>query len=101
LDHNHSRRDLILMTTVTLSRWGNSSAVRIPNQFMRQLNLVEGMELEAILTPENHILLRPKTKLQETNEELRVHLQMLLSKIKPDSERHEEIDLGIEGDERI
>ncbi|WP_230986446.1 AbrB/MazE/SpoVT family DNA-binding domain-containing protein [Cohnella fermenti] len=82
------------MTTVTLSRWGNSSAVRIPNQFMKRLNLVDGMEMEAILTPENHILLRPVIKPPESNEELRMHLKTLLSKITPASPRHEEIDLG-------
>lgn len=90
------------MTTVTLSRWGNSSGIRIPNQFLKRMNLVEGMELEAILTPENHILLRPLTLTpNESNDELRSHLKMLLSKIKPDSLRHEEIDVGIEGDEII
>ncbi len=88
------------MTKVTLSRWGNSSGVRIPNQFLKRMNLVEGAELEAVLTPENHILLRPLS-LPESNEELRSHLKSLLSKVKSDAGRHEEIDLGIEGDELI
>lgn len=60
------------MTRVTLSRWSNSSRIRIPNQ-----------------APE------------ESGEELRSHLKTLLSQIKADSPRHEEIDLGIEGDELI
>lgn len=95
-------KDMILMTTVTLSRWGNSSGVRIPNHFLKRMNLIDGAEMEAILTPENHILLRPLTQTEEdSNEELRAHLKMLLSKIKPDSLRHEEIDFGIEGDEII
>jgi antitoxin MazE len=89
------------MATVTLSKWGNSSAVRIPNQFLKFLNLEEGAELQIIVTPENDLLLRPTTKPQESNEELRAHLKRLLSKMKPDSPRHEEIDLGIEGDELI
>jgi antitoxin MazE len=89
------------MTTATLSKWGNSSAIRIPNQLLKQLNLEEGAELQIILTPDNDILLRPTQKPQESNKELRSHLQTLLSKIKPDSPRHEEIDLGIEGDELI
>jgi antitoxin MazE len=92
---------MIVMATVTLSRWGNSSAVRIPNQLLKRLNLEEGTELEVVLTPENYILLRPAKPLQESNAELRDHLQMLLSKIKPDSPRHAEVDLGIEGDEII
>jgi antitoxin MazE len=92
---------MIPMTTTTLSKWGNSSAVRIPNQFLKRLNLEDGAELQIIVTPENDILLRPTVMPQESNEELRAHMRMLLSKIKPDSPRHEEIDLGIEGDELI
>ncbi|MGN7454580.1 AbrB/MazE/SpoVT family DNA-binding domain-containing protein [Paenibacillus pasadenensis] len=88
------------MTTVTLSRWGNSSGIRIPNQFLKRMNLVEGAEMEAVLTEDNCILLRPLNQ-TDANEQLREHLNMLLSKIKPDSSRHEEIDLGIEGDELI
>ncbi|WP_274652696.1 AbrB/MazE/SpoVT family DNA-binding domain-containing protein [Paenibacillus humicola] len=94
-------KDMNLMTTVTLSKWGNSSAIRIPNQFLKRLNLEEGAELQIIVTPENDLLIRPTTKPQESNEELRAHLKMLLSKMKPDSPRHEEIDLGIEGEELI
>ena len=89
------------MTTATLSKWGNSSAVRIPTQFLKRLNLEDGAELQIIVTPENDILLRPTKKQEESNEELRSHLKMLLSKVKPDSPRHEEIELGIEGDELI
>ncbi len=89
------------MTTTTLSKWGNSSAIRIPNQFLKRLNLQDGAEMLIILTPDNDILLRPMTKPQESNEDLRTHMKMLLSKIKPDSPRHEEIDLGVEGDELI
>jgi antitoxin MazE len=89
------------MTTTTLSKWGNSSAVRIPNQFLKRLNLEEGAEMDIMVTTENDILLRPTVKSQESNEELRAHLKMLLSRIKPDSSHHDEIDLGIEGDELI
>ena len=100
MDHKKGR-DMILMTTATLSKWGNSSAIRIPNQFLKRLNLEEGAEIQIIVTPENDLLLRPTTKPQESNEELRAHLKLLLSKIKPGSPRHEEINLGIEGDELI
>ncbi len=91
---------ILMMTTATLSKWGNSSAVRIPNQFLKRLNLDEGAELEIILTADNHILLRPIHQ-EESSEDLREHLRMLLSKIKPDSPRHEEVDFGIEGEEKI
>ncbi|MGQ3479456.1 AbrB/MazE/SpoVT family DNA-binding domain-containing protein [Paenibacillus sp. TY11] len=89
------------MTTTTLSKWGNSIAIRIPNQLLKHLDLEEGSEVEMIVTSEKEIILRPLIKPQETNEELRDHLAMLLSKIKTDSPRHNEVDLGIEGDELI
>jgi antitoxin MazE len=95
------RMEMGLMTTITLSKWGNSSAIRIPNQILKQLNLEEGAELQIMVTPENDILLHPSKKPHESNEELRAHMKRLLSKIKPDSSRHEEIDYGIEGDELI
>ncbi|MGF7049492.1 antitoxin MazE [Paenibacillus sp. DS2015] len=90
-----------MMTTATLRKWGNSSAVRIPNQLLKRLNLEDGAEMLIMVTPENDILLRPTTKPQESNEELRNHLKILLSRIKPDAPRHEEFELGIEGDELI
>lgn len=50
------------MTTATLRKWGNSSAVRIPNHIVKRLNLEEGAEIELIVTPENDLLLRPMKK---------------------------------------
>lgn len=89
------------MTTATLSKWGNSSAVRIPNQVLKRLNLEEGVEFEVLITSDNNILLRPQNKPEESNEQLRAHLEMLLSKVKPKT-RHPEFEWGMdEGDELI
>lgn len=88
------------MTTATLSKWGNSSAIRIPNQLLKKLNLEEGAEIEILVTADNELLLRPKSKPTESNEELRSHLKTLLSKVK-DNKRHEEIDFGTEGNELL
>lgn len=92
-------KDVSMMTTATISKWGNSSAIRIPSQFLKRLNLEEGAEVEIIVTPENELLLRPTKKI-ESNQELRAHLQQLLAQVKPDT-RHEEIDFGVKGDELI
>lgn len=97
----YKREDLIRVATTTLSKWGNSTGVRIPNQIIKRLNLEEGAEVEILVTPDNEILLRPLVKPQESNQDLRAHLEKLLSQMKPDSPRHEEVDLGIEGDELI
>ncbi len=37
----------------------------------------------------------------DSNEELREHLRKLLTRIEPDSPRHEEVDTGIAGDELL
>lgn len=89
------------MATAKLSKWGNSSAIRIPNQIVKRLNLAEGSEMQITITSENEIVLRPTAKPQEPNEDLRKHLNGLLSQMKTDSPRHEEIDFGIEGDEKL
>ncbi|WP_338080636.1 AbrB/MazE/SpoVT family DNA-binding domain-containing protein [Cohnella luojiensis] len=89
------------MATVTLSKWGNSSAIRIPNQFLKRLNLEEGAELQIMMTTDNEILIRPSSRPEESNEDLRAHLKTLLDQIKPETKRHEEVDYGVEGDELI
>lgn len=88
------------MTTVTLSKWGNSCAIRIPTQLLKRLNLEEGSEIEMRVTENNELLLRPKTKPSESNKELREHLKNLLSRVKED-QRHDEIDVGTEGAESL
>ncbi|MBS5909969.1 hypothetical protein NYE76_03700 [Paenibacillus sp. FSL M7-0831] len=65
------------------------------------MDIKEGIEVEIMVTPENGIFLRPLSKTQETNDDLRNHLKKLLSLIKPGSPRHEEVDFGVEGDELI
>jgi antitoxin MazE len=64
-------------------------------------NKKQKAEMEVTMTSENEILLRPLVKPLVPNEDLRAHMKMLLSKIKPNSSRHEENDPGIEGDELI
>lgn len=100
MEHQSNERRDIAMTTATLSKWGNSSAIRIPNQLLKKLNLEEGSEIEILVTADNELLLRPKSKPTESNEELRSHLKTLLSKVK-DNKRHEEIDFGTEGNELL
>jgi antitoxin MazE len=63
--------------------------------------LEEGAEIEIIVTPENDLLLRPTKKPEESNQELRAHLKQLLLQLKPNTPRHDEIDVGVEGDELI
>ncbi|GAB1156288.1 hypothetical protein YWY31_23130 [Paenibacillus illinoisensis] len=88
------------MTTAILRKWGNSIAICIPNQVLKRLNLEEGSEIEILATADNELLLRPKNKLTNSNEELRYHLKTLLLKVKKDKP-HDEIDFGTEGNELL
>jgi antitoxin MazE len=45
-------KDTMPMATTTLGKWGNSSAIRIPNHLLKQLNIEEGAEMEILLTPD-------------------------------------------------
>ncbi len=42
-----------------INRWGNSLAVRLPAQLVRQLGLHEGSQVSAELTPEGGVTLSP------------------------------------------
>ncbi|WP_416294573.1 AbrB/MazE/SpoVT family DNA-binding domain-containing protein [Paenibacillus illinoisensis] len=90
----------IAMTTAILRKWGNSIAICIPNQVLKRLNLEESSEIEILVTADNDLLLCPKNKLTNSNEELRSHLKTLLSKVNEDK-RHDEIDFGTEGNELL
>lgn len=43
-----------------VNRWGNSLAVRLPAQLVRQLGLHEGSQVSAELTPEGDLKLSPR-----------------------------------------
>ena len=42
-----------------ISKWGNSLALRIPSEMVRQLNLREGATVEAQLTVDGTLSIRP------------------------------------------
>jgi antitoxin MazE len=47
-----------------INRWGNSLAVRLPAQLLRQLGLEEGSQVSAEITPEGEIKLKPQSPLR-------------------------------------
>ncbi|MBI5329145.1 MAG: AbrB/MazE/SpoVT family DNA-binding domain-containing protein [Betaproteobacteria bacterium] len=47
---------------ITLSRWGNSLAVRIPAEIARNLSLEEGAQVECTATPAGTLELVPAGK---------------------------------------
>ena len=48
----------------TIKRWGNSSAVRIPQHILSQAKMGEGMDVEFIFKHEGEIVLRAVRKRQ-------------------------------------
>jgi len=69
----------------TLSKWGNSLAVRIPLAIARQAQLSEGDCLALLLDPNGGIVLRPARRRYELTE--------LVSRITRKN-RHRETDWG-------
>jgi len=69
----------------TISKWGNSLAVRIPLAIAKQANLVEGDAVALSLDPNGGILLRPARR--------KYALTELVSRITPKN-RHRETDWG-------
>lgn len=47
------------MMHLQISRWGNSLAVRIPSEYVRQIGVKEGDQLEAHLGADGALHLRP------------------------------------------
>jgi antitoxin MazE len=69
----------------TVSKWGNSLAVRIPLGVAKQASLSEGDSVALALDGDGAIVLRPTRR--------RYELSDLVSRIKPKN-RHRETDWG-------
>lgn len=88
---NAKREERGLCMTTLVRKWGNSLAIRIPSHIAEMCSIEQGSELE--LRVENQeIKLVPKKK--------KPTLEELLARITPEN-RHNEIDFGVEGNERI
>lgn len=72
------------MSTI-ISKWGNSLAVRIPQNLAKEINLVEGSEVELVLE-DGKLIIQPRTRQQYSLEEV-------VEAITPGN-RHDEIDSG-------
>ena len=54
--------------TATISKWGNSAAVRIPRHILTQANLEEGTDVEISLTENGEIMLKAIRKRESIRE---------------------------------
>lgn len=45
---------------IQISKWGNSLALRIPAAFIKEINLKEGDKVEATLSKDGSLIIKPK-----------------------------------------
>lgn len=74
----------VMNVTTKIQKWGNSFGIRIPKEFIEELNLKQGSEIE--LRKIDDILQIIPKKRKPTLEEL-------MAKITPENQ-HDEIDWG-------
>lgn len=53
------------MSTVTLTKWGNSIGIRIPAAIMKQAHLVSGEELSITVSKTGRVILMPIKNFRE------------------------------------
>ncbi len=49
-----------LVINIQISKWGNSLAVRIPASFIKQIHLKDGDRVEATLSNDGSLVIRPQ-----------------------------------------
>ena len=69
-----------------IAKWGNSLAIRIPQNIAKEIDLAEGSEVKLDVVDGN-LVLKPKKRSKYT-------LNQLVEEITPDN-LHNEIDAGI------
>ncbi|AFY50992.1 growth regulator [Nostoc sp. PCC 7524] len=70
----------------TVAKWGNSLAIRIPQNLAKEIHLTEGVEVELAVI-DGSLVIKPKTR-------KRYSLDELIDAITPENV-HGEIDSGI------
>ncbi len=69
-----------------VAKWGNSLAIRIPQQLAKEIGLIDGAEVE-IVAIDGNLTIKPRRQKQYSLEEL-------IAGITPEN-RHAEIDTGV------
>ncbi|MEG4805490.1 AbrB/MazE/SpoVT family DNA-binding domain-containing protein [Microcoleus sp. ARI1-B5] len=70
----------------TIAKWGNSLAIRIPQNLAKEINLAEGSEVQLVLI-DGRLTIEPITR-------RRYSLEELVEPIAPEN-LHNEIDSGV------
>lgn len=86
------------MTTATVRKWGNSLAIRLPNEVISRVNFSEGVEVEMLVTEANEIVLRSAFPAADDQVALRQHFLKLRAQCKAVATHEEVFDEPV-GDE--
>lgn len=89
------------VTTATVRKWGNSLAVRIPQEVSELVHFADGVAIEMLVTDDNEVLLRPVYPTAEDQDALRKHFLALRAKCKPGMTAREDVFPEPMGDEII
>lgn len=89
------------VTTATVRKWGNSLAVRIPQEVSEIVHFTDGVDIEMLVTEDKEVLLRPAYPPAEDQDDLRKHFLSLRVKCTPGMATHEDAVTEPVGDEII
>jgi antitoxin component of MazEF toxin-antitoxin module len=99
LTQEEPKKGLVFMTTATVRKWGNSLAIRIPQEVTERVNFGDGVQVEMLVTENKEILLRPAFPAADDQDALRKHFLALRAQSKPGITAHEEAFAEPMGDE--
>lgn len=91
MEKKDGREGEIYMST-TIQKWGNSLGIRIPSQIAESIAVSQGSEVDLVVSDDHTLIIIPKKK--------KPTLEDLLAQCKPEN-RHDEINLGVEGKELL
>lgn len=100
--NKESNKGVRYVATATVRKWGNSLALRIPQEISELLKYKDGVNVEMYVNDkEQELVLR--TVFPDANDQvaLREHFLSLRAKCKPEMETHKEIFEEPKGDEII
>lgn len=87
---------------LTITRIGNSAGLRIPAWLLKARHLEVGHTIPyKIINGQMTLDLNSGKPRREKSPEAKARLQQLMSRITTDTQWHEEVDYGVEGDELI
>lgn len=90
------------MATTVVRKWGNSLALRIPQEISSLLKYNDGVNVEMYVNEKKEeLILKRKEHYINDQEALRRHFLLLREKCKPGMETHREVFDEPQGDEII